>query len=132
MKQAVELKISNIPTPNIRDSKERRKKDAEQLRQIAIDISNATNVKIVELIRPKLDQHRIDRYNVILTVKEEDAEKIISLTGCKLETTGTTIRVTKTGKSIPVIGKFNQQETDNQLKHHLAAISAEEIEAMHG
>lgn len=123
LKKDVELKISNIPTPDVQDSKERRRQDAEQLRQIAADISNATHVKIAELIRPKLDQHRIDRYNVTCTVKEEDAEKVIvALNGCKLETTGTTIRVSRTGNTVKVIGRVDQDVLDDQLKNHLASV----------
>lgn len=125
--RAVELKISNIPTPDVADPKERRRQDAEQLRRLALDISNATNVKIVELIRPKLDQHRIDRYNVVCSVKENEVDKVIVvLDGAQLEETGTKVRVSRTGNTTKIIGRCTNKEDDAQLQHHLVAAGAEE------
>jgi hypothetical protein len=55
----------------------------------------------------------------------------MSLSGFKLETTGTTIKVFKTGNMQGVIAKktankrVDADETDKQLEHHLATMETE-------
>lgn len=99
--QEVELKMSNVPTPDVTNADERRRKDSEQLRKLAALISKATQIKVTELIRPKLDQHRFDRYNVLFSVDEKSVDKmIVALNGCKLGSTGTTVRISRTGNTV--------------------------------
>jgi len=128
--RAVELKISNVPLPNVADQKERFRRDAEQLRKLAEDISNTTNIQISRLIRPKIDQHRLDRYNVVCVINESDLGAFTAKINANVFDIGETklnvLTTFKTGKTYGIAQRSTNKEDDAQLQHHLATAGAEE------
>ena len=131
--KVVELKISNVPMPNIAERGARIEADKKLLRQVAADIMSVeaiqeAQIKTIKLRRPPYKDKILDRKNVVFTIREDQVDLMTKLSGSYLETTGTTIKIFTTGNNQPVIKskRFDADETDRQLARHLAT---QEVEA---